>query len=277
MRTLRNFAWHCFRRSCLRGRVLGCCVIYSLAISSFATILFVLAAALPGQAAVLVGDANGDKDKDSVQRPVLRWDEQQPGCTFSRGDDGKYRYGIWSGDVGVVVAVDARELQIIRHRVEPVIAVLISVHNRGAKSVDEAASGITLQFMNHFKVTQTSLDPDSYIRKVQNDADALDDETRREIKKHPEQRAMRETRWQQYQKSVNELIEFLGKSSLREAVLDSANPEVQGWVFFDTDTKWLGGWKAQEELLLRVPVEEKIFEFPFKLPPDRGEFILQKR
>ena len=252
-------------------------MIYSLAISSFATILFVLAAALPGQAAVLVGDANGDKDKDSVQRPVLRWDEQQPGCTFSRGDDGKYRYGIWSGDVGVVVAVDARELQIIRHRVEPVIAVLISVHNRGAKSVDEAASGITLQFMNHFKVTQTSLDPDSYIRKVQNDADALDDETRREIKKHPEQRAMRETRLQQYQKSVNELIEFLGKSSLREAVLDSANPEVQGWVFFDTDTKWLGGWKAQEELLLRVPVEEKIFEFPFKLPPDRGEFILQKR
>jgi len=277
MRKLRNFAWHCFRRSCLRGRVLGCCVIYSLAISSFATILFVLAAALPGQAAVLVGDANGDKDKDSVQRPVLRWDEQQPGCTFSRGDDGKYRYGIWSGDVGVVVAVDARELQIIRHRVEPVIAVLISVHNRGAKSVDEAASGITLQFMNHFKVTQTSLDPDSYIRKVQNDADALDDETRREIKKHPEQRAMRETRLQQYQKSVNELIEFLGKSSLREAVLDSANPEVQGWVFFDTDTKWLGGWKAQEELVLRVPVEEKIFEFPFKLPPDRGEFILQKR
>ncbi len=274
MRKLRNFAWHCFRRSCLRGRVLGCCVIYSLAISSFATILFVLAAALPGQAA-LVG--NADKDKDSVQRPVLRWDEQQPGCTFSRGDDGKYRYGIWSGDVGVVVAVDARELQIIRHRVEPVIAVLISVHNRGAKSVDEAASGITLQFMNHFKVTQTSLDPDSYIRKIQNDADALDDETRREIKKHPEQRAMRETRLQQYQKSVNELIEFLGKSSLREAVLDSANPEVQGWVFFDTDTKWLGGWKAQEELVLRVPVEEKIFEFPFKLPPDRGEFILQKR
>ena len=109
------------------------------------------------------------------------------------------------------------------------------------------------------------------------DSATRDDETRREIKKHPEQRAMSETRLQQYQKSVNELIEFLGKSSLREAVLDSANPEVHGWVFFDTNTKWLGGWKAQEELVLRVPVEEKIFEFPFKFPPEKGEFILQKR
>jgi hypothetical protein len=277
MRQLRNFARHCVRRRCLCAGVLGCCAISCFTISSLAITSFAPAAALPSQAAVLVRNANAGKDKDSVQRPVLRWDEQQPGCTFSRGDDGKYRYGIWSGDVGVVVAVDARELQIIRHRVEPVFAVLITLHNRGAKSVDAAASGITLQFINHFKVTQSSLDPDSYIRRVQGDADALDDETRREIKKHPEQRQMRETRLQQYQKSVNELIEFLGKSSLREAVLDSANPEVHGWVFFDANTKWLGAWKAQEELVLRVPVDEKIFEFPFKLPPERGEFFLQKR
>ncbi|HXM66799.1 MAG TPA: hypothetical protein VN911_08715 [Candidatus Acidoferrum sp.] len=263
-------------RRCLCAGVIGCCAIASFLISSVAITSFALAAALPSRAAVR--NANEGKDKDSVQRPVLRWDEQQPGCTFSRGDDGKYSYGIWSGDVGVVVAVDARELQIIRRRVQPpVFAVLITMHNRGAKSVDAAASGITLQFINHFKVTQSSLDPDAYIRKVQSDADALDDETRREIKKHPEQRQVRETRLQQYQKSVNELIEFLGKSSLREAVMDSANPEVHGWVFFDANTKWLGAWKAQEELVLRVPVDEKVFEFPFKLPPERGEFILQKR
>ena|ERR1700675_777580 len=276
MRQLGNFARHCLWRRCLCAGVIGCCAIASFLISSVAITSFALAAALPSRAAVR--NANEGKDKDSVQRPVLRWDEQQPGCTFSRGDDGKYSYGIWSGDVGVVVAVDARELQIIRRRVQPpVFAVLITMHNRGAKSVDAAASGITLQFINHFKVTQSSLDPDAYIRKVQSDADALDDETRREIKKHPDQRQVRETRLQQYQKSVNELIEFLGKSSLREAVMDSANPEVHGWVFFDANTKWLGAWKAQEELVLRVPVDEKVFEFPFKLPPERGEFILQKR
>ena len=276
MRQLGNFARHCLLRRCLCAGVIGCCAVASFLISSLAITSFALAAALPGRAAIR--NANEGKDKDSVQRPVLRWDEQQPGCTFSRGDDGKYSYGIWSGDVGVVVAVDARELQIIRRRVQPpVFAVLITMHNRGAKSVDAAASGITLQFINHFKVTQSSLDPDAYIRKVQSDADALDDETRREIKKHPEQRQVRETRLQQYQKSVNELIEFLGKSSLREAVMDSANPEVHGWVFFDANTKWLGAWKAQEELVLRVPVDEKVFEFPFKLPPERGEFILQKR
>src|ERR1700731_51340 len=185
MRQLGNFARHFLWRRCLCAGVVGCCALASFPISSRAINSF-------APAAVLVRNANQGKDKDSIQRPGLRWDEQQPGCTFSRGDDGKYRYGIWSGDVGVVVAVDSRELQITRHRVEPLLAVLITVHNRGTKSVDAAASGITLQFMNHFKVTQSSLDPDSYIRKVQSGADALDDETRREIKKHPEQRAMRE-------------------------------------------------------------------------------------
>jgi hypothetical protein len=52
---------------------------------------------------------------------------------------------------------------------------------------------------------------------------------------------------------------------------------VSGWVFFDTKTKWLGGWKTQEEFVLRLPLDGKIFEFPFKLPPEKGELLLQKR
>jgi hypothetical protein len=59
--------------------------------------------------------------------------------------------------------------------------------------------------------------------------------------------------------------------------LEPANPEVRGWVFFNTKSKWLGGWKAQEEFILRVPLAGKIFEFPFKLPPEKGELLLQKR
>ena len=218
-----------------------------------------------------------DKDKDTPHPLAVRWDEQQPGCTFSRSDDGKYRYGLWSDDVGIVLAVDAREVQIIRHRIEPIFGVLLTIRYRGNASLDASPDGITLQFMKHFKVVQASLDPDDYTQKIQADADALDDDTRREVAKHPEKKQVREARLQDYQKSVSELIEFLTRNSLRPAHLDRANPEVSGWVFFNTKSKWLGGWKAQEEFVLRVPLAGKVFEFPFKLPPEKGELLLQKR
>ena len=218
-----------------------------------------------------------NKNRAAAQPLLVRWNEQQPGCTFSRGDDGKYHYGLWSGDVGIVLAVDAREVQIIRHRVEPIFGVLLTIRYRGAASLDAATNGITLQFIKHFKVEQPALDPESYIQKIQTDADAFDSETRRAIVKHPAEKQVRETRLQDYQKSVNDLIEFLSKNSLREAHLDRANPEVRGWVFFDTNSKWLGGWKAQEEFVLRFPLDGKVFEFPFRLPPETGEFLLQKR
>jgi hypothetical protein len=218
-----------------------------------------------------------DKDRDAAQPPTVRWSEQQPGCTFSRGDDGKYRYGLWSGDVGIILAVDAREVQIIRHRIEPIFGVLLEIHYRGAGSLDASADAITLQFMKHFKVIQTSLDPDDYTQKIQADADASDDETRRKVAKHPEQKQVLEASLQDRQKSYNELIEFLGRNSLRPAHLDPANPQAVGWVFFNTNSKWLGGWKAQEEFVLRLALAGKIFEFPFKLPPEAGELLLQKR
>jgi hypothetical protein len=220
--------------------------------------------------------AGAGKD-DSRQPPPVRWSEQQPGCTFSRGDDGKYRYGLWADDLGIVLAVDAREVQLVRHRIEPIFGLLLEIHYRRAASFDVTPDGITLQFMKHFKVVQTSIDPDDYTKKIQADADTLDDETRREVAKHPEKKQVREGRLQDYQKSVSELIEFLGRNSLRPAHLDPANPEVSGWVFFNTKSKWLGGWKAQEEFVLRVPLDGKIYEFPFKLPPEKNEFLLQKR
>jgi hypothetical protein len=208
---------------------------------------------------------------------IVRWSESQPGCTFSRGEDGKYSYGLWSGDIGVVLAVDARELQIIRHRIEPILGVLLTLRYRGTSSLDEKPEDITLQFMKHFKVTQTSLDPDAYSQKIQADADALDDETRRAIARHPDEKSARQARLQEYQKSVNELIEFLNRDSLRPAHLDGATPEMKGWVFFNTNTKWLGGWKTQEEFVLRFPLAGKVFEFPFQLPPQPGELLLRKR
>jgi hypothetical protein len=218
-----------------------------------------------------------DKDKGKSGPPAVRWSEDQPGCTFSTTEDGKYRYGLWSGDVGLVVWVDAREVQIIQHRIEPIFGVLLTIRYRGTAGLDVSPDAITLQFLKHFKVVRPSISADDYVQKIQADADALDDETRRMLAKHPEEKQVREARLQDYQKSVSELIEFLGKNSLRAGHLDRGNPEVSGWVFFNTDNKWLGGWKSQEEFVLRLPLEGKIFEFPFKLPPKPGELLLRKR
>ena len=210
-------------------------------------------------------------------QPAVRWTEDLPGCTFSTTQDGKYEYGLWSRDLGITLAVDARELQIIRHRIEPIFGVRLSIRYRGASRIDVDPGVITLQFMNHFKVIRPSIDPDDYTEKIQKDADNLDDETRRIVTKHPEKQETRDTREQEYQKSVSELIEFLGKNSLREAHLDRGNSEASGWVFFSTDNKWIGKWKAQEEFVLRLPLDGKLFEFPFKLPPKAGELVLRKR
>src|SRR5216684_1592724 len=237
---------------------------------------FAWAAVICGLPARASPAAEAKKDK-APEPPTVRWSEQQPGCTFSRGDDGMYRYGLWSGDVGIVLAVDAREVQLLRHRIEPIFGALLEIHYRGAASLDATADAITLQFMKHFKVIQSSLDPDDYNRKIQADADVRDDETRRKIKKHPETKEVFEKELQDRQKSYDELIEFLSRKSLRPAHLDGANPVDSGWVFFDTRSKWLGGWKAQEEFVLRMPLAGKVFEFPFKLPPEKDEFLLQKR
>jgi hypothetical protein len=209
--------------------------------------------------------------------PVIRWSEGTPGCTFSRGKDGKFSYGLWSGDIGIILSVDAREVQLVRHRIEPIFGVLLAVRYHGAASLDEIPDNIRLQFVKHFKVVQSSLDTDSYAQKIHAAAEALDDETQRAIAKHPEERAARQARLEEYQKSADELIEFLNSNSLRVAHLDRAMPEVRGWVFFNTDTKWLGKWKAQEQFVLSFPIAGKIFEFPFKLPPEPGELLLRQR
>lgn len=184
-------------------------------------------------------------DKQTASTETIRWSEDQPGCTFTRGDDGKYRYGLWSGDVGVILAVDAREVQVMRHRIEPMLGLHLTFRYRGPANIAETPDPISLQFIKHFKIVETSLDPDDYTTKIQSDADAVEDDIRRSIAKRPEKKAELESRLQEYQKSVNELIEFLGHNSLRPAHLDPGTPEVSGWIFFNTNNKWLGRWKSQ--------------------------------
>ena len=208
---------------------------------------------------------------------AVRWAEDRPGCTFSRTDDGKYLYGLWSDDVGVTVAIDSQELEKVRRRHEPFFAALLKVRYRGQGRLEVGLENITLQFLKHFQVTQTSLDPDAFAEKVQTDADEVDRETAREIVKHPDRKEAKEAYARAFQKDAAELIEFVSKNSLRSTALDAGNPEANGWVFFSTTSKWISDWKRDEEFVLRLPLDGKAFEFPFKLPPKPGEVMLRKR
>lgn len=215
--------------------------------------------------------------RDKTLPATLRWAEGQPGCTFSRDNDGKYRYALWTPDYGVIVAVDSQELEKTHRRVEPFFSVQLTVRYRGKGTLIVSPGQATLEFTRHFKVIQSSLDPEGFAQKAQDNADELEHQTQREIEKHPERRQEREHYVEAYQKDMIEFLDFLTRHTLREVQLDAANPEASGWVLFSTKSKWIGQWKRPEEFVLRLPLGNQIVEFPFALPPQRGDLILRKR
>ncbi len=50
-----------------------------------------------------------------------------------------------------------------------------------------------------------------------------------------------------------------------------------GWVFFATGNKWIGRWKEREDFILSVWMKDKIWQFPFSLPPAPGGLVLRQR
>jgi hypothetical protein len=129
--------------------------------------------------------------------------------------------------------------------------------------------------MGHFQFMQTAL-----VRILRESAERCRHIERRngaQVEKHPEQREQKEAYVRAFLKDSVELQEFVGKNSLRPTRLSPGKAETSGWVLFSTDSKWISGWKKQEEFVLRVPLAGKVFEFPFRLPPKAGETILRKR
>jgi hypothetical protein len=206
-----------------------------------------------------------------------RWEEGQPGCTFSRDDDGKYRYGLWTVDFGIILAVDSQELEKMSRRAQPIFALQLTVHYRGKDSLDVAPGNFTLEFVKHYHDRHSSLDPDSLAGKQRHDADTLAQETGREIRKHPKKKEEKETMLAARQKEAAEMTDFLNTRSLRAVKLDPGHPEVSGWILFSTKSKWIDELQKQEEFVLRVPLESRIVEFPFSLPPSEGDLILRRR
>jgi len=214
---------------------------------------------------------------DKAVLPTLRWAESQPGCTFSADDDGKYRYGLWTDEFGIILAVDSQELQKAVLRTEPIFAVLLTVRYRGQESLSLKPAGISLEFVKHSHDVQTALEPDNLATKFWNDAARFSAETEQAIRKHPEQSAGKLAALEEHKKNVGQMLEFLKTRSLREVRVDPGHPEAAGWVYFSARSKWVGDWKKQEEFVLRIEVSGRTIEFPFALPPSHGDLILRRR
>jgi hypothetical protein len=208
---------------------------------------------------------------------TLRWEEGQPGCTFSRDYDGKYRYGFWTDDFGVVLAVDSQELERERRRAQPILGLELEVHYRGKDSIGFEPGKITLEFIKHYHDVHAAIDPDQLAIKEQAYADSLEEETARAIRKHPRKKDAKEAMLSAGQKDVADMIEFLKTRSLRAATLDDSHPEATGWVLFTVKSKWIDELQKQEEFVLRVPLSNRAAEFQFSLPPSEGDLILRHR
>jgi hypothetical protein len=216
------------------------------------------------------------KDK-AASIPAIRWKEGNPGCTFTRGDDGKYRYGLWTNDLGITLIVDSQELQRTRHRLDPFLGLVLSFRYRGTNALDVQGDDMKLEFVTHSHVVHRALNPIGFSSEYQKNVDAFAEENEHEIQKHPEKKDEKEALVRAYEKELVEVQEFLTTRSLHPVKLDAGTPETTGWIFFSAKDRWIGGWKKKEEFILRVPVEKRVFEFPFTLPPSIGDVILRHR
>lgn len=209
--------------------------------------------------------------------PRVRWSEGSPGCTFQRSDDGKYSWGLWNGDVGITLSVDSQELQLSRHRNEPMFGVLLTFRYRGSATLPVRNDDLTIEYVDHQHDIKSSLDPDDLSTRLQRKIDDFNDNVAHELKKHPEKKAELEAQLQTYEKEITDLQEFLATRSLRPTTLDATTPQASGWIFFTTRSRWIGDWKKTEDFIVRIPSSGKVFEFPFRLPPIAGDLILRKR
>jgi hypothetical protein len=209
--------------------------------------------------------------------PSIRWAEGAANCTQRQGDDGRFYYGISSGDFEITLAIDRQELEKIPHRALPMLGVFLTFRYKGNQKFEVQQNRFTLEFVKHFQIVQTSLDPDDTLKRLQDDVDSLTDEVERhQVKKHPERKEQKETELQARLKDYTEMMDFISTRALRPMTLDASNSSAGGWVFFGIKNKWIGPWRRPEQFILRLPVENLMVEFPFPLPP-QGRIDLRRR
>jgi len=211
------------------------------------------------------------------QLPTVRWISGAPGCTFERTDDGHFGWTMTGNDLTVKLLVDSQELAQSRHRFYRLFGAFISVTYNGQDKFDFPAD-VRIDFVRHHEVQEGYEDPAELSNKLQNDVDTKIFETERQIKKNPKIAEEKTALLREYQKEAAEFIEFLSTQTLDPAgvKLTPANPEAHGWVLYSTSNKWIGPWKGREDFIISVWMKDKIWQFPFSLPPAEGDLILRK-
>jgi len=218
-------------------------------------------------AMILLSTAGFAKKKDSTV-PTLRWEQGAAGCSLDpAASDNLDRYTITQDGLVVTLGVDPRELTQSQRRAGHVMSVFLSVSNKGASPLGVQQSKASLELVKHSQWRFSSWDPDNLANHIQNQTDDLMHQTDKDLEKRPERVQKNEDRLREHQKLVSEMLDFLSTKGLKDVVLDSATPEVSGWIFFPSRGKWVGDWKKTEEFVFRIPIGSWLVEFPFQLPP----------
>jgi len=209
--------------------------------------------------------------------PAIRWTAEAPGCAFESTDDGHYRWTMTQRDVTIKLLVDSQELAKSRHRFYRLLGAYLSVTYTGPDKFEFPAN-VRIDFVRHHDVLEGYEDPAELANTLQNDIDTKVFETERQIKKNPKLTEEKTALLREYEKVAAEFIEFLSTQALdsNTVMLSPGNPEAHGWVFFATKNKWIGPWKEREDFILSVGMKDKIWQFPFSLPPAEGDLILRK-
>jgi hypothetical protein len=209
--------------------------------------------------------------------PAVRWTAGAPGCTFERRDDGKYQWTMTGRDLSVTLLMDSQELGQSRHRFYKLFGAYVSVTYLGQARFEFPAD-VRMDFVRHHDFVEAYEDPSQLAIRLQKDVDTKIFETERQIKKDPKITDEKTALLRQYQKEAAEFIEFLSTQTLPSdtVVLSPGNPESHGWVLFSTANKWIGPWKEREDFVLNVWMKDKVWQFPFSLPPSEGDLILRK-
>jgi hypothetical protein len=214
--------------------------------------------------------------KKKPELPAVRWTASSPGCSFDPGTDGRERWTMSDKDFDMTMLVDSQELaKSLHHGFYRVFAVYLAVAYKGAVSFEFPAD-LRLEYVRHHDVIEHLMDPAMLQNKLQNDLDSKVFDTERQIKKHPELKAEKTDRLRIDEKEGAEFIEFLSTQYLSFAVLNPGNPETHGWVLFPTRNKWIGPWKEREDFILAVYTKDRVWQFPFSLPPPPGDLNLRK-
>ena len=208
---------------------------------------------------------------------TVRWTPEQAASEFAQLADGTYRYGLATDDLVLTLAVDAQELQKSQTRVEPFISFFLSVRYSGDSGVELDVQRATLEFKKHYRERHKPIDAQELSHRLQKDLEALRETSAREIQRDRDQQNEKQIALRDQENAISAMINFLQTRALQATTLSRNSPHASGWLFFDTQSRWIHQLNLQEEFVLRVPLGSTTLEFPFVLPPSSADINLRTR